>query len=133
MEFRSILRCGSTRRRARRHGRRNNTFSDSSGCPRTMDGMIKTAYVSLGLIALAAPIIAETKVKMADLPPAVQAAVKEQTKNATLVGLSKEKEKGKTMYEVETKVAGKTRDLLLDSTGVVVEVEEQIEMSAVPA
>jgi len=31
----------------------------------------------------------------------VQAAVREQTKNATLVGLSIEKEKGKTLYEIE--------------------------------
>ena len=95
--------------------------------------MNRIARVFLGLVALAAPIVAEKKVKMEDLPPAVQAAVKEQTKNATLVGVSTEKEKGKTMYEVETKVNGKTRDLLLDSTGAVVEVEQQVDLSTVPA
>ena len=59
----------------------------------------------------AAAFAADTKVKLESLPPAVQAAVKQQTKNATLVGLSTEKEKGKTTYEVETTVNGKSRDL----------------------
>jgi len=87
----------------------------------------------IGVLSLTAGMIADTKVKMEDLPPAVQKAVKEQTRTATLVGLSKEVEKGKTMYEVETKVNGKTRDLLLDSTGAVVEVEEEIDLNSVPA
>lgn len=76
---------------------------------------------------------AETKVNMQDLPPAVQNAVKEQTRNATLVGLSKEKEKGQTVYEVETKVNGRTRDLLLDKTGAVIEVEEEVDLNSIPA
>lgn len=76
---------------------------------------------------------AETKVKMQDLPPAVQNAVKEQTKDATLVGLSTEKEKGQTMYEVETKVNGKSRDLLLDKSGNVVEVEQEVDLDSIPA
>jgi uncharacterized membrane protein YkoI len=76
----------------------------------------------LGLIALVAgaALAAEKKVKFEQLPPAVQAAVREQTKNATLVGLSAEKEKGKTVYEVETEIDGKSRDLLLDQTGTIV-------------
>ena len=85
-----------------------------------------------GFALLAAGLIADTKVKMTDLPAAVQAAVKEQTKNATLVGVSKEADKGKTLYEVETKIGGKTRDLLLDANGTVVEIEDEIELSAVP-
>jgi uncharacterized membrane protein YkoI len=76
---------------------------------------------------------AETKVKMADLPPAVQAAVKEQTKNSTLVGLAKEVEKGKTLYEAETKVNGKTRDISFDSAGKIVSVEEEVDISSIPA
>jgi uncharacterized membrane protein YkoI len=87
--------------------------------------MCGTAWVSA--------LLADTKIKMEDLPPAVQAAVKEQTKNATLVGLSKEVEKGKTMYEVETKVNGKTRDLLLDPSGKVLSVEEEVDINSIPA
>jgi uncharacterized membrane protein YkoI len=70
---------------------------------------------------------------MADLPTAVQAAVKEQTKNATLVGLAKEVEKGKTLYEAETKVNGKTRDISFDSAGKIVSVEEEVDISSIPA
>ena len=77
----------------------------------------------IGGLLLGGVLFAETKVKMTDLPLAVQAAVKEQTKTATLVGLSKEKERGKTVYEVETKMNGKTRDLLIDATGAIVEIE----------
>jgi len=80
-----------------------------------------------------AALAAEKKLKLEELPPAVQTAVKEQTKNATLVGLSAEKEKGKTTYEVETKIGGKSRDLLLDETGAVVETEEEVDLAAVPA
>ncbi len=76
---------------------------------------------------------AETKVKLESLPPAVQAAVKEQTKNATLVGLSTEKEGGKTTYEVETKVNGKSRDVILDKTGAIVEAEDEVDINTIPA
>jgi len=84
-------------------------------------------------IAAFAVLAAEKKTKLEDLPAAVQAAVREQTKNATLVGLSTEKENGKTMYEVETKVNGKSRDLLLNQAGSIVETEDEIDMDTVPA
>ena len=42
-------------------------------------------------LAACAALAAENKVKLEQLPPAVQAAVREQTKNAELVGLSTEK------------------------------------------
>ena len=92
----------------------------------------------IGYIVLAAGLsfvafAAETKVKMQDLPAAVQNAVKEQTKDATLVGLNKETENGQTVFEVETKVNGRTRDLLLDKTGAVIEVEEEVDLNSIPA
>jgi uncharacterized membrane protein YkoI len=76
---------------------------------------------------------ADTRVKMADLPPAVQAAVKEQTKTATLVGLSKETENGTTTYEAETTVNGKSRDVSFDKTGAVVGVELEVDLDSIPA
>jgi uncharacterized membrane protein YkoI len=94
---------------------------------------LATAFALSVVIFAPGLIAAETKVKVADLPPAVQNAVKEQTKNATLVGVSKEVEKGKTMYEVETKVNGKGRDLMLDSAGAVVSVEEEVDLVSIPA
>jgi uncharacterized membrane protein YkoI len=84
-------------------------------------------------IAAFAVLAAEKKIKLEDLPAAVQSAIREQTKNATLLGLSTEKEKGKTMYEVEMKLNGKGRDLLLNQAGSVVETEDEIDMDMVPA
>ena len=75
----------------------------------------------------------EKKVQMKDLPPAVQKAVQEQTKGAELKGLALETEGGKTFYEAETIVNGRTRDLLFDAAGHVVEVEEAVALDAVPA
>lgn len=72
-------------------------------------------------------------IKMKDLPPAVQKAVHEHTKGAELRGLSKEIENGKTFYEVETVVNGHSRDLVLDKTGTVVELEEEVALDSVPA
>jgi uncharacterized membrane protein YkoI len=93
--------------------------------------MVRVLCVFAAASALA--MAAEKKVKLENLPPAVQASVKEQTKNATLVGLSTETEKGKTTYAVETKVNGKGRDVLLDKTGAVLEVEEEVELDSIPA
>ena len=92
---------------------------------------MKHLYV-VTLVAFTA-LAAEKKVKLEELPPAVQAAVKEQTKNATLVGLSTEKEKGKTVYEAETRIGGRSRDVLLDQTGAVIETEEEVDMESIPA
>jgi hypothetical protein len=84
------------------------------------------AVLSLTLFA------AETRVQMKDLPPPVQKAVEEQIKTAKLRGLSREVEHGKTYYEAETTVNGKSRDILMDSTGAVVEVEEATAFESIP-
>ncbi len=76
---------------------------------------------------------AESKVKLENLPASVQATVRQETQNATLVGISKEISKGKTMYEVETKLNGKTRDLMLDAAGKVASVEEEVDISTLPS
>jgi hypothetical protein len=93
---------------------------------------MKTLTIMICGLLLAYGAIAESKVKMENLPPAVQKAAREQSKNATLVGLSKEVESGKTVYEVETKVNGKTRDLLLDQGGAVIEIEEEVDLNSLP-
>jgi uncharacterized membrane protein YkoI len=89
--------------------------------------------IALGLIGAVAAMAAEKKVKMQDLPPAVQQAVKEQTKNATLLGLTQEVEDGKTVYEAETKVNSRGRDVTMDSSGAVLVVEEEVTLDSIPA
>jgi hypothetical protein len=86
---------------------------------------------ALWLLA-ATPAIAEQKVQLKDLPPAVQQAVQANLKGGTLKGLSKEVEKGKTQYEVESTLNGHSRDFLLDAAGGLLEVEEELAMDAVP-
>ena len=95
--------------------------------------MRTTLVIALGLIGGVAAMGAEKKVKLQDLPPAVQQAVKDQTKNATLVGLSQEVENGKTVYEAETKVNGHGRDMIIDGSGAILEVEEEVALESIPA
>ncbi len=74
----------------------------------------------------------EKRVKMKDLPEAVQKTVNEQAKGATIKGLRTEVEKGKTVYEVELTVDGHSKDITIDASGNVVEVEEQVKLSSLP-
>ncbi len=74
----------------------------------------------------------EINVQFKDLPPAIQRAAREQSKGATVRGYSKEIEDGKTRFEVETRIAGKNRDVLLDESGAVIEIEQQIDLASVP-
>lgn len=74
----------------------------------------------------------ETKVKMKDLPPAVQKTVREQSKGAKVRGYSKEEEDGKTYYEVSMTVNGHGKDVLIDPEGAVVEIEEQVALASLP-
>ena len=74
----------------------------------------------------------DVKVKMQELPPAVQKAAQEQLGKGTLAGVSKEVEHGRTFYEIETKVDGHTRDVLLDKTGALVSVEEESDIATIP-
>jgi hypothetical protein len=95
-------------------------------------GAALTVFVAAA--ALAAPAWnVEKKIKMKDLPPAVRQAVMEQSKGATLRGLSMELDKGKTYYEAQLTVNGHNRDIEFDANGRVVEIEEAIKIEDVPA
>jgi hypothetical protein len=75
----------------------------------------------------------EKKIKRSDLPPVVEKTVAAQSSGATLVGFSQEKENGQTFYEAEMTVNGHTKDVLIDTTGAVVEVEEEVALDALSA
>jgi uncharacterized membrane protein YkoI len=68
-----------------------------------------------------------------NLPPAVKATIEAESKGATVKGVSSEKEKGRTVYELETLVNGRTRDLMIDAAGKVYLVEEQLDVDKAPA
>ncbi|MEO8036953.1 MAG: hypothetical protein ABI837_21165, partial [Acidobacteriota bacterium] len=59
---------------------------------------------------------AAVQAKIGKLPPAVRATVEAESRAATIKGISSEQEKGKTVYELETLVDGRTRDLMIDAT-----------------
>ena len=75
----------------------------------------------------------DNPVKMKDLPPAVQRTAQEQSKGATIRGLSTEVEHGKTIYEVEMTVNGHGKDVSMDASGTVIEVEEEVALGSIPA
>ena len=72
----------------------------------------------------------ETAIHRAALPPAVERTVAQQSQGATIRGFSKEVEHGRTTYEMELTVAGRSKDVTMDSTGAVIEVEEQVALDS---
>jgi uncharacterized membrane protein YkoI len=92
--------------------------------------MIAVALLGLGAsLALGA----ERKIKLTDAPPAVQQAIKDATKDATLVGVSTDVENGKTEYEAETKVNGHGKDITFDENGKLLATEEEVTLDSLPA
>jgi len=75
----------------------------------------------------------EKKIKRSDLPPSVEKTVAEVSKGATIKGFLEETEKGKTTYEVEMVVNGHTKDVEVDGSGAVLEIEEEVAMGSLPA
>jgi hypothetical protein len=89
--------------------------------------------VVVGLLAAGTTLAQEKKIKRSDLPAAVEKTVAVQSQGATIKGFSEEKEKGQTFYEAEMTVNGHSKDILMDASGAVVEVEEQVEFDRLPA
>jgi hypothetical protein len=85
--------------------------------------------VILGLGAQAA----EKKISRSDLPPAVEKTVAAQSAGAIVRGFSQELEDGRTFYEAELSVDGHSKDILMDSGGAIVEVEEEVSLASLPA
>lgn len=89
--------------------------------------------LTITLFALAPALAAqEAKIARAALPAAVEHSVAEQSKGATIRGFSKEVEHGQTTYEMELTVAGLSKDVTMDSTGAVIEVEEEVKIDSLP-
>jgi hypothetical protein len=90
--------------------------------------------VALASLLFTLPALAqEKKLKKSDLPAAVQKTIDENSAGATIVGYSSEVEDGKTMYEVAMKVNGKTKDIAMDATGAIAEIEDGVEFASLPA
>jgi hypothetical protein len=92
-----------------------------------------TMLAVLAVTSLAVADDQEKKIKRADLPPAVEKTVAAVSQGATIKGFSEEVENGQILYEAEMIVNGHGIDVNIDSSGAVVEVEEQVEMDSLPA
>jgi hypothetical protein len=92
-----------------------------------------SAVVLAALIVTGTASAQERKITRRDLPPAVARTVQSESRGARVLGFSEEKENGQTLYEAELMVNGRSRDLLIDTSGTVVEVEEQVKLSSLPA
>lgn len=75
----------------------------------------------------------ETAVRRTDLPAAVQHTVTARSAGAVVKGFTRETEHGQTFYEAEMTVNGRSRDLLMDQQGKVVEIEEEVAVDSLPA
>jgi hypothetical protein len=85
------------------------------------------------LLALTSVVTAqEKKIRRSQLPPAVERTVAAQSKGATVRGFSEEREKGQTYYEVQLTVNGLGKDVLIDTGGTVVTVEQQVPFDSLP-
>jgi hypothetical protein len=74
----------------------------------------------------------EKKIRRSDLPAAVEKTVAAVSKDATIKALSEETQNGKTTYEVEMIVNGHTKDVEVEPSGAIVEIEEEVAMDSLP-
>jgi hypothetical protein len=84
------------------------------------------------LLAVVPSANAESKVPCDTLPVAIQHQAKMEARDATVTGCVKDKENGKLTYEVETLKDGKSKDITLDASGTILEVEQQVTASSLP-
>jgi len=91
-----------------------------------------TLSIFVFTIGFASVLASAKAITMKDLPAAVQRTVQEQSKGAAILHLSREVEGGKTVYEVEMKVKGHGKDVTIDASGAVIEVEEEVALESIP-
>jgi hypothetical protein len=93
-----------------------------------------TAALIAILIAATAHVAAraETHVPCNTLPAPVLRQAKIEAGDATIHGCVKDKENGRLTYEVETLKNGKGRDILLDDSGSILELEQEVPADSLP-
>ena len=92
-----------------------------------------SVFATLLLTASMANAQAEKKVRRNQLPAAVEKTVAAESQGATIKGFSREVENRRTYYEAEMTINGHSKDILMDTKGNIVEVEEQVDIATLPA
>lgn len=97
---------------------------------------MKTAGSLAAILAVlsAAPVMAaERKMELKDLPETVRKTVLDQSRDGKIRGLAQEIDKDKKPYEAGiTLASGNKKDVLIDASGKVIEVEEQVSLADLP-
>jgi hypothetical protein len=75
----------------------------------------------------------EKQLQRSDLPAPVQKTTDTQSKGATVTGYKKETEAGKPAYEVKMTINGHSKDVTIDPSGALLEIEEQVALETLPA
>ena len=93
------------------------------------------SFVLITLIAsfTTAGVSQEKKIPRTALPPAVEKTVQAQSQGAVIRGFAQETEAGQTLYEAELRVNDHSKDVTMDVTGTIVEVEEEVAVDLLPA
>ena len=87
----------------------------------------------LGVLVLVSAVQAsEVKVPVGSLPKAVLAAVKARFADAAVTGESKERDKGKSVFEVTLREKGRTVDVALSPQGSIQLIEREIGPTELP-
>jgi hypothetical protein len=95
--------------------------------------LLRKAAFAAALCFCTLALAQDKRITRADLPAAVQKALPAYSQGATVKGYSQERENGHTYYEAEMTVNGHSKDVSFDSSGAVVEIEEQVALEALPA
>ena len=74
----------------------------------------------------------ERTITEAQLPRAVAATAARETHGSVVKAYTTERENGRREYEAETMVNGRSRDISIAEDGTLIEVEQQVEMNALP-
>lgn len=91
-----------------------------------------TLVAGTALLISAMAMTQEKRIKRSDLPTAVEKTVEAESKGATIRGFAREVEDGRLRYEAELMLNGHSKDVTMDATGAIVEVEEQVAIGSLP-
>jgi uncharacterized membrane protein YkoI len=92
----------------------------------------KAILVTAALLLVTSTSAQERRIKRSDLPAPVAQTAATESKGATVRGYAQETENGQTVYEVKLTFNGHTRDVQIDVSGNVLEVEEQVDIDKLP-
>lgn len=91
------------------------------------------AALALAFLLVSSAAGAEKTIQRKDVPAPVLSAFAKAWPAAKAVRFAKEPEKGRALFEIESREGSVARDVLFAPDGTVVEVEETVPVSALPA